>query len=50
MSADGISFTGQSGPIINGVLNDLTDEGCQFTFNAITREFKAAWILSENWG
>ncbi|VVS94673.1 hypothetical protein [Desulfoluna spongiiphila] len=50
VSADGISFTGQSGPIIKGVLNDLTDEGCKFTFNAITREFKAAWILSENWG
>jgi len=50
VSADGISFIGQSGPIIMGVLNDLTDEGCKFTFNASTCEFKAAWILSENWG
>lgn len=37
LSTDGISFTDQSGPVIKGVLNDLTDEGCEFTFNASTR-------------
>lgn len=50
VSADGISFTGQSGPIVRGILNDLTDEGCEFTFNASTCEFKAARILADNWG
>lgn len=50
VSADGISFTGQSGPIVKGVLNDLTDEGCEFTFNANTYEFKAEWVFAENWG
>ena len=50
VSADGISFTDQSGPVIKGVLNDLTDEGCEFTFNASTREFNAAWLFAENWG
>lgn len=50
VSVDGISFTEQSGPIIKGVLNDLTDEGCKFTFNANTREFNAAWVFADNWG
>lgn len=50
VSADGISFTGQSGPVVSGVLNDLTSEGCKFTFNANTFEFKASWVFAENWG
>ena len=50
VSADGITFTGQIGPVIKGILNDLTDGGCEFTFNASTCEFKAAWILADNWG
>lgn len=50
VSADGISFTGQAGPIIKGVLNDLSEAGCEFTFNTSTCEFNAAWILAVNWG
>ena len=50
ISADGISFTSQNGEIVNGVLNDLTTEGCEFTFNINTREIKAEWVFSENWG
>jgi len=50
ISADGISFTKQSGPVISGVLNDLSPEGCKFTFNANTLEFNTSWVLAENWG
>ena len=50
VSADGISFTGQSGAIVQGILNDLTDKGCEFTFNVETCELKASWVFSENWG
>lgn len=50
VSVDGISFTEQAGPLIKGILNDLTSEGCEFTFNANTLEFKASWVFAENWG
>jgi hypothetical protein len=40
----------QKGPVIEGILNDLTTEGCKFEFNAKTQEFKSDWIFSENWG
>lgn len=50
ISADGISFTGQEGYLVNGVLNDLTTEGCEFTFNINTHEIEAKWVFSENWG
>ena len=49
VSVDGIEFTGQSGPVVKGILNDLTDDGCEFSFNASTCEFKAEWIFSEHW-
>jgi len=48
VSADGISFTAQSGPTIQGVLNDMTTEGCEFTLNASTHELSAAWIYAED--
>jgi hypothetical protein len=50
VSADGIYFKKQKGPVIEGILNDLTTEGCKFEFNAKTQEFKSDWIFSENWG
>lgn len=50
VSVDGIYFIGHSGPVIRGVLNDLTEQGCEFTFNARTCEFKTGWVLAEHWG
>lgn len=50
ISADGISFISQDGSIVKGILNDLSDDGCEFTFDAYTCDFSAAWVLAENWG
>ena len=50
ISADGINFTEQDGDFVCGTLNDLTSEWCKFTFNVKTRELKADWVFSENWG
>ncbi len=50
ISADGINFVKQNGFVITGVLNDLTTEGCSFTFNVNTKEVNTEWVLSENWG
>jgi len=49
ISLDGINFTGQSGLMVKGKLNDLTDDGCEFSFNVNTRELNAKWTFSDNW-
>ena len=48
VSLDGISFTGNEGVWVLGVLNDCTDEGCIFKFNSNTGEVSSKWLFFEN--
>jgi hypothetical protein len=43
VSADGISIVKQAGPLVYGKVNDLTDDGCEYTFNVKTKEFNCEW-------
>ncbi len=43
VSADGISIEKQVGPVIFGKVNDLTDKGCEYSFNIKTKEFVCEW-------
>ena len=48
ISLDGISFINSGGPIIKGILNDCTDEGCEFEFNLVNGEIKSPWLFYQN--
>ena len=48
ISLDGITFLNSSGPIVEGVLNDCTDEGCKFKFNVVTEEIESPWLFHQN--
>ena len=50
ISIDGINLIEQDGVVVKGVLNDLSTNGCNFTFNIEKKELEAAWVFSENWG
>lgn len=43
VSADGISIEKQVGATVYGKVNDLTDEGCEYSFNIKTKEFSCEW-------
>lgn len=43
VSADGISIEKQVGPVVYGRVNDLTEEGSEFSFNIRTKEFNCGW-------
>ncbi len=48
ISLEGITFLNSSGPIVEGVLNDCTDEGCKFKFNVLTKKIESPWLFYEN--
>ncbi|MDX3775655.1 hypothetical protein QE250_16170 [Chromatiaceae bacterium AAb-1] len=43
VSADGISIEKQIGAVVYGKVNDLTDDGCEYSFNIKTKEFSCEW-------
>lgn len=43
VSADGISIEKQAGSVVYGRVNDLTDEGCEYSFNIETKYFNCEW-------
>jgi len=48
ISADGIAFNKQEWPIVKWILDDLSKNGCLFTFNVSTKELKNQWVLKDN--
>lgn len=48
ISLDGISFISSSGTVVKAILNDCTDEGCEFEFNVTSGEIKSPWLFFEN--
>jgi len=48
ISLDGITFTKSEGETVEGILNDLTDEGCPFKLNVRTGEITAPWLFYQN--
>ncbi len=43
VSIDGISLEKQVGTVVYGKVNDLSDEGCKYSFNIKTKEFICEW-------
>lgn len=43
VSADGISIEKQEGSVVSGKVNDLTDKGCEYSFNIKTKEYICSW-------
>lgn len=43
VSLDGIKFTNQQGHVVEGVLNDMSEDGCRFSFDIITRKLESKW-------
>ena len=48
ISLDGITFTKSEGVMVEGMLNDLTDEGGPFKLNVATGELDAPWVFYQN--
>ncbi len=45
VSLDGITFTNQQGHVVEGVLNDMSEDGCRFSFDIITRKLESKWVF-----
>ena len=45
---DGITFTKSEGVIVEGMLNDLTDDGGLFKLDVTTSEIEAPWLFYQN--
>lgn len=45
ISVEGISFLNINKQEVTGILNDLTDEWCNFKFNVVTREIDSNWLF-----
>lgn len=50
ISVDGIKFTRSQGVTVEGILNDLTEEGGPFKLNVVTGEIEAPWLFYHNVG
>ena len=50
ISLDGITFTKSHGAVVEGTLNDLTDEGGPFKLDVVTGEIEAPWLFYLNVG
>jgi len=48
ISFDGITFTSQLGCTVDGYLNDLSKDGCKFSFDIVTRELSSKWIFKDS--
>ncbi len=46
ISLDGVTFFNSSGSIVKGILNDCSDEGCEFEFDVNSRAIKSEWLFS----
>jgi hypothetical protein len=48
ISLDGITFTKSEGVVVEGVLNDLSDDGGPFKLNVETGKIDAPWVFYQN--
>lgn len=48
ISFDGITFTNQAGHTVDGYLNDLSENGCKYSFNMITRELTTKFVFKDS--